>query len=432
MLKMAAAGLALPAILPACAALPKKRRSNDTMRLGVIGVGRQGRGDMGHILRVGLEPEIDARVVAIADVDSNRAALGRVMVEEFYAGQRPDEPRARVATFSDYRDLLARSDIDGVLICTPDHWHAFNGIDAAAARKDIYIQKPITYSIEEGKALVKAVRRNRVILQTGSQQRSDATFRRACQIVRNGRLGKLESIHVGLPADSGTGNPEPMPVPVNLDYDRWLGPAEYAPYTEHRVHPQEGFGRPGYLQVERHCLGMITGWGSHMFDTAQWGNGTDESGLAEIQATAEFPDRGLFNVHTNFEAEGVYANGVKLTASTGPAGVRFNGEKGWLFVGRGVLEASDPQLIEEGSEEGPVQLYVSDNHYRNFLECMRTRKDPICPVEVGHRSNTVCGTIHIAMKLGRRLHWDHRAERFIDDDEANSMLSAPYRAGWSV
>lgn len=434
MLKASAIGLAAPWILSSCGTVRGARRSpSETIRIGCIGTGRMGRGDRNNVLRQGLLPEVNARVVAVCDADLNRALLAKAEIEKFYAENAPDEPRARIAIYSDYRDLLARSDIDGVTISTPDHWHAFHAIAAANAKKDIYLQKPLTYAINEGKALVRAVRRNGVILQTGSQQRSEANFRQACQIVRNGRLGKLREIRVTLPADQGTGKPDPMPVPENLDYDMWLGPAPEAPYTEHRVHPQKGFGRPGFLQVERHCLGMITGWGSHMFDIAQWGHGDEHLGPVEVQATAEFPDRGLFDVHTRFEAEAVYADGVRLVSATDSPGVRFTGDDGWLFVGRGKLEAHDPALLKEDRSQDPVQLYVSNHHMRNFLESMRTRKDPVCAVEIGHRSNSICVMTHIAMKLGRKLRWDPRAERFIDDDEANAMLSPAYRdSSWKI
>ncbi len=432
MIKLAAFGLALPLVGTACATPVRRRRSlNNTLQIGCIATGRMGRSNMRSALQQGLASDVDARVVAVCDANAERAADAVRMVEEFYAENLPEEPAVKVAVYRDYREMLARRDIDGVLISTPDHAHAFNGIDAANARKDIYIEKPLTYSIEEGKALVRAVRRNRVVLQTGSQQRADARFRQACELVRNGRLGKLRRIHITLPPDSGEGVAEPMPVPPELDYDAWLGPAEWAPYTEDRVHPQSGYSRPGFLQIERYCLGMITGWGTHMFDIAQWANGTDDTGPVEVEATAEFPERGLFNVHTEFESKALYGNGVELTAKTGrPAGVRFEGDDGWLFVRRGALEIHDPALLEE--EPGPVRLYQSEHHMRDFLLCMRSRRDPACPVEVGHRSNSICVMTHIAMKLDRKLHWDPATELFIHDRGANRLLSAPYRDGWTL
>ena len=222
-------------------------------------------------------------------------------------------------------------------------------------------------------------------------------------------------------------------MPKNLDYDFWLGPAPEAPFTEDRVHPQRSYERPGWLQIEPYCRGMITGWGSHMNDIAQWGHGSDESGPVEMAATAEFPDRGLFNVHTKFSAEGAYADGVKLHMETGdPAGVRFEGDGGWIFVQRGGIAASDPAILREKAAEGEVRLARSGNHMKNFLESMRSRKDPVAPVEVGHRSNTVCVLAHIAMRLGRKLRWDPVSETFPGDEEANRRLDVPHREPWTV
>ncbi len=431
MIKLTTLAMAAPLFIPA--RLLGEQAPSNTLQIGCIGTGRMGRGDMMGCLRSGLDERVKARIIAVCDVNAERAALARAEVEKAYADKLPAGAHPKVAVYTDYRELLARKDIDGVTISTPDHWHALNARDAANAGKDIYVQKPLTWALAEGQALVKAVRRNQVILQTGSQQRSETRFRRACELVRNGRLGKLQSIHVALPADSGTGKATPMPVPANLNYDLWLGPVAESPYTEDRVHPQQGFGRPGFLQIERHCLGMITGWGSHMFDIAQWGKGADATGPVEMQARGEFPDRGLFNVHTRFEAEGAYADGVKLTASTGsPAGVKFTGAEGWLFVQRGGWEASDEKILEEKIGENETRLYVSNDHIRNFLECMRTRREPVCPVETGHRSNTICVITHIAMKLGRKLRWDPQAERFLHDDSANAMLSVAYRKPWAI
>ena len=280
------------------------------------------------------------------------------------------------------------------------------GVAAAAAGKDIYLEKPMTYSIAEGQKLVSAVRKNGRILQVGSHQRSSVHFLIACELVRNGRLGKLRTIRVTLPEDQGAGDPRPTPVPKNLDYDFWAGPATPASFCEDRVHPQTSYERPGWLQTESNCLGMITGWGTHMVDSAQWGHGTDGTGPISVEARAEFPDRGSFNVHTKFQAEAVYADGIRMIMETGdPAGVRFEGDAGWVFVQRGVLKASEPGILRWKPGQGAVKLEESGNHMKNFLEAMRSRKDPVAPVEVGHRSNSICVMTHIAMKLGRKLAW---------------------------
>jgi len=280
---------------------------------------------------------------------------------------------------------------------------------------------------------VKAVRENNVVFQTGSQQRSSVYFRTVCELVRNERIGKLQHIEVTVPTDGGTGNSAEMPVPANLDYQAWLGPAPDAPYTEHRVHPLNGYGRPGWLQTSPYCHGMITGWGSHMYDIAQWGMGTDvDSGPIEINAKGDYPDRGLFDVHVGYKAEARYANGITLSSSNGKPGVKFIGSDGWLYVKRGGFDAHDRNVLREKIGEDGIQLYRSRGHMDNFLECMRTRKDTICPVEVGHRSNTVCLLHHISMKLGRKLKWDPKKEAVISDKEAEAMLDYPHRKGWEV
>jgi myo-inositol 2-dehydrogenase / D-chiro-inositol 1-dehydrogenase len=423
------ASLAVPALSTTSTLLAGKH--NDAMLMGCIGVGRMGRGDMQEMIYQGLDA--NARVVAVCDLDTKRLAQAKELVEQIYTKEAEKAgPYAGCATYGDYRELLGRKDIDGVLIATPDHWHALAAVDAAKARKDIYVEKPMTYSIREGQQLVRAVRKNRCVLQVGSQQRSSIYFRKACELVRNGRIGELRTIRVGLPEDKETGDPTTSPVPPNLNYDTWMGPSAVAPYAEERVHPQNGFGRPGWLQIERYCLGMITGWGAHMNDIAQWGNGSERTGIVEIEAEGKFPQRGLFDVHTWFHAEGRYANGVKLIQETGEPGVRFEGDEGWIFVSRKKLEASDPELLKGKIKSGGVKLYESKNHMANFLECMRTRKDPVAPVEVGHRSNIICIITHISMKLGRKLRWDPKTESFRNDEEANAMLDYAHRAPWTI
>ncbi len=404
---------------------------NDTILLGFIGVGRQGRHDMKECIHQGMDANV--RVVAVCDIDSKRVTLAKELAEKIYkeAGDKVTGYPGCTG-YSDFRELIKREDLDGVVIVTPDHWHAIPAHAALKAGKDVYLEKPMTYTIPEGQALVKAVRDNKRILQVGSQQRSSIYFRKACELVRNGHVGPLHTIRVALPADHGTGNAEEVPVPTNLNYNMWMGPTEKVPYAVDRAHPQDGFGRPGWLQNERYCKGMITGWGAHMNDIAQWGNGTDDSGLVEIEATAEFPKRGLFDVHTKFKAEGKFSNGVKLFQETGEAGVRFEGDDGWVFVSREKLQASDPALLKIKTAPDGVLLYESSNHMKNFFDCMRSRKDPVAPVEVGHRSNSICLITHIAMKAGRKLTWDPKTQKFTNDEQANAMLDYPHREPWAT
>jgi len=427
-LKGAVISAAVPMIVPS--RVFTRLAPSRTLNIGCIGVGRQGQGDMQELIYRGLEA--GARVVAVCDVDSHRLEDAQWMVDKIYSMELERGSYKGCAVYGDFRDLLEREDIDGVLVVTPDHWHALIAVAAAQSGKDIYLEKPLTYSITEGQKLVQAVKQNKRILQVGSQQRSSPYFLKACELTRNQRIGKLHTIHVWLPQDQGAGDSRPMPVPKNLDYDFWVGPTAKAPFSEDRVHPQRDYSRPGWLQIEKYCRGMITGWGSHMNDIAQWGNGTERTGPVKIKATAEFPDRGLFDVHTTFRAESLYENGVRLVMETGsPAGVRFEGDEGWIFVQRGAIKASDDALLRQKTRDDEIKLYHSSNHMKNFLECMHSRRDPVAPVEVGHRSNTVCLLAHIAMKLDRELRWDPQRERFVDDEEANQWLDYPHRKPWT-
>lgn len=415
--------------------LPSSSRAqtiNGTIQLAQIGCGRMGKGDMSNAMNVGLKPEVNARVIAVCDVDSKRATDGKLQVEKFYTGK--GESKVKVDAYEDYREVLARKDIDGLIISTPENWHALIGIAAAEAGKAMYMQKPLTYSIPEGQALVKAVRKNRVVLQTGSQQRSSVYFRQICTIIRNNWLGKLKKIEVEVPTDKGRADGEPGTPPPNLNYDMWLGPCPKVSYIESRVHPNKGYSRPGWLQVERYCLGMITGWGSHMYDIAQWGNDSDQdSGPVEISSTGEFPDRGHFNVHVGYEGEALYDNGVILTSKNGKPGVRFITEGGWAYCKRGGMECSDPELLRRTPADGEVQLYQSTNHMIDYLNSTRQGKDPICPVEVGHRSNTVCVLHHLSMKLGgRTIKWDPVNEKPVNDLEVQKMMDLPMRNPYTI
>jgi len=421
----AAGVMAFPMILPSGVFGAEHR-----LRIGCIGTGRMGRSNMFAVVSCGRDKGINAVITTVCDVDIHRARRAKKDLEKKYAMQGLT---VNVEVYQDYREMLARADIDGVIIATPDHQHALTAMAAAEAKKDIYLQKPFTYSVVEGRKLVEAVRRNKIVLQTGAQQRSSQYFRKTIELVRNGFIGKLLQIEVVVPTDKGTGDPTPSPVPPNLNYDMWLGPTPVVPYTEDRVHPQKGFSRPGWLQIEAYCRGMVTGWGAHMYDIAQWGMGCDlDSGPVEVQATGEFPKRGLFDVHVGYHGEATYANGVKMFSHNGKPGVKFIGTDGWIWVQRGGFKAHDRNIFREKIPDNGYHTYVSSNHEADFLRCMRTRKDPCNPAEAGHRSNTVCVLHHIAMKLGRTLKWDPRAEKFIDDDEANRMLDYPHRRPWIV
>ena len=444
-LGLAAAGLGasvvpagFPSIVPAAILGPNapSRRIN----VGAIGTGRISRThDMPGVWKYD-----HARIVAVCDLDSRRMEDAKTLVNGYYT-KRTGKPWDGVKGYLAYEELLQDKDVDAVLVSTPDHWHAIPAIAAVRAGKDVYLQKPASLTIAEGRALSNAVHASGRIFQIGSQQRSSPQFRYAAELVRNGRIGQLRTVLVGLPGDpAGDEEPE-MPVPKNLNYDRWLGSTPYVYYTEKRVHPQEGYDRPGWLRCEQFGAGMITGWGAHHIDSAHWAMDTEYTGPVEISGTAEFPKKGLWNVHGLFKTEGVYANGARMVVSGEfPNGIRFQGTEGWIFVSRGneavtpsdpvarlkdaqALAASDPRIITSTIGPDEVHLYESKDHHGNWLDCIRTRQQPIAPVEVAHRSCSACLLHHIAMKTRRTLHWDPVKERFLNDDEANAMLSRPQR-----
>ena len=439
----AAAVTGFPAIVPASvfgAASPGNR-----INVGAIGTGRISRvHDLPGIWRHDL-----ARIVAVCDVDSKRVQEARELVNGQYAKQT-GKPYDGVQTYGDYRELLASRDIDAVVISTPDHWHTLIAIAAVEAGKDVYLQKPASLTIAEGRILSNAVHRSGRIFQIGSQQRSSAQFRYAAELVLNGRIGQLKTVEVGLPGDPA-GDDEPiMPVPKNLNYDAWLGSTPVVPYTEKRVHPQVGYDRPGWLRCEQFGAGMITGWGAHHLDSAHWAMGTEHTGPVEVWGKAEFPKKGLWDVHGPFRTEAIYANGVHMIVSGDfPNGIKFIGTEGWIFVSRGneavtasdpgarlkdpqALASSDPRIITSAIGPDEIHLYESRNHHQNWLECVKSRRPPIAPVEVAHRSCSACLIHHIAMKLPRKLYWDPVRERFKNDDEANGMLSRPQRPPYVV
>lgn len=432
-----------PAIVPS-SVLGKAAPSN-LIQVGQIGCGRIGRShDMPETLKYG---DV-ARIVAVCDLDTVRLADGKTFVETYYAGKFGSGKYADVKTFGDYREMLADKSIDAVCISTPDHWHAQPAIEAALAGKDIYLQKPASLTIAEGRAMADAVKRTGRILQLGSQQRSDIQFRLACELVRNGRIGKLKEIFIGLPVDPPGGEERAMPVPSNLNYDAWLGSTPMVPYTEQRVHAQSAdpkvrYDRPGWLRLEQFGAGMITGWGAHHIDIAHWAMGTEHSGPVEIVADARFPTKGLWNVHGPFHVRARYANGVTLYISEKyPNGLRFIGEDGWIWVTRGrytagrsnALDASDLKILSSGIKDSEVHLHASpqNDHHLDWLASIRTRKEPVAPVEAGHRSCTACLLAHAAMKLGRALKWDPAGERFVNDDQANALLTRKQRAPYGV
>ncbi len=441
-LKAGLAAIAAPAIVPS--SVFGQNAPSNRITIGAIGIGRISRI---HDLHETFKYD-HAQVVAVCDLDSKRMASGQHFVDEAYASKYG---RAYSGTqgYGDYHEVLARKDIDAVIISTPDHQHSIPAVHAVRAGKDVYLQKPASLTISDGRILSDTVAASGRILQIGSQQRSDdpwPQFRRACELVRNGRIGDLRHVEVGLPGDPAGPEAPAMPVPANLNYDAWLGSTPEAYYTEMRVHPQDGgFGRPGWLRCEQFGAGMITGWGAHHVDTAHWGMNTELTGPVEVWGDAEFPKSGLWNVHGKFLTHAVYANGVTMDISGDfPNGVKFIGSKGWILVTRGdaavtasdpsfgqkspgPLTASDPKILTSVIGPNEIHLYRSAEQHGNWLDSIRSRKAPSAPAEIGHRACSTCLVHQVAMHLNRKLYWDPLAERFKNDDEANGWLQRPHR-----
>jgi predicted dehydrogenase len=391
-------------------AFPQERSPAERIRIGHIGLGGQGLAN--------LKPHLK-NTVALCDVDTVRLGKAKETVEK---GGVKD-----CKIYSDFRKMLDDKDIDAVVISTPDHWHALPAILACEAGKDVYCEKPLTLSIAEGRALVKVARRTKRIVQTGSQQRSDAKFRQACELVRNGKLGKIKTIKVSIPTVNFKGPAVPdSPAPKELDYDLWLGPAPLRPYNTLRVHYNFRF-------FWDYSGGQLTNWGAHHLDIAQWALGMDESGPTTIEAESKYHEKKWYEVPESCKVTYQYANGVTLICSMGGRnGVTFEGDKGTLFVTRGKIEATPAELLKEKLDEKEIRLYVSANHHANWLDCIKSRKAPICEAEVGHRSATVCHLGSIAIRSGKKVTWDPQKEQIIGDPETAKMTDKEYRAPWKL
>jgi len=422
--------VAAPFILPSHI-WSAQTKPNDRITLGYIGMGTQNRGLMSGFLR-----KTETQSVAVCDVDTNRREAAKKSVEEFYAKQADRGSWNGCTAHNDFRDLLARKDIDAVVIATPDHWHAYIAVAAARAGKDIYCEKPMAESIHEARAMVKAVRKYKRVFQTGSMQRSSKEFRTACELVRNGRIGKISRVEVavggpGVLCDLPAETAEP-----GLDWNLWLGPAPMRPY--HSELSPRGVHKhfPNWRKYREYGGGMVTDWGAHHFDIAQWGLGMDATGPTEILPAADAK-----------ATEGVrftYANGVEVTHVNNGFGVVFHGSEGVVKVNRGKFElwrgaeqkAKSPAdcdaMIKEFLPEGSLRLYKSDDHRSDWLAHIRDRKPPICDVEIGARSVTVCHLVNLAYYHGQKMKWDPKREKFIGNTGDKKWLDVSHRDPWKV
>lgn len=419
---VAAGAIAFPYIVPS-SALGKAGTVAPSNRIvmGAIGVGSMGTGDMRGFL--GKE---EVQFVAVCDVDKNHRDRAKKIVDDKYSNND-------CKAYLDFRELIGRGDLDAVTLALPDQWHAIPAIAAARVGLDIHAQKPLARTIREGRAICDAVERYGRIWQTGSQQRSDERFHRACELVRNGRIGKVHRVEVGLPDGRACGMRPQIPVPDTLDWNFWLGPAPWRPYTD--------FGRGNchweWRWIMDYSGGQLTDWAGHHVDIAHWGLGLDRTGPVEIEGRGIYPRDGLYDVPIAYKFTCKYADGVEIIVANDSQqpkgrGAVWYGEKGWIHVRRGDLRAEPASVLKEVIGPDEIRLYKSRDHKQNFLDCIKSRKETICPAEIGHRSISVALLGEIAMLTGRKLHWDPENERFINDDEANRLLSRPMRSPWHL
>lgn len=417
---------------------------SERITMASIGCGGMGTNNLRAFLA-----QPDVQVLAVCDVVTasdeyghwykqgwNGAWFGREparkIVDNDYAQKAPSGSYKGCDAYVDFREIIARDDIDAVCITTPDHWHAIPAVMAAAAGKDIYCEKPLCLTVAEGRAMVEAARRYNRVFQTGTQRRSSEPYRFICELIRNGRIGKFQRALVAIGPNNKQAPPanwQPMPVPEWLDYEMWLGPAPWAPYHKDRCLYTFRFGQD-------YSGGQTTNLGAHGIDIVQWANGTDETGPVEIEDLGgEFPSDGLFTTATKVHFRARYANGLELTCRTQEKELyRYEGTEGWIQM---PTYSTDWTCYPESLKTtviGPdeIHLYKSNDHHRNFIDCIKSRRPTAAPAEIGHRSTSICQLGNIAMRLGRKLHWDPAIERFTDSDEANQMLSRPMRSPWHL
>jgi predicted dehydrogenase len=391
---------------------------SDRIVMGAIGVGGQGTGNMNNFLK-----KKETQFIAVCDVDREHRERAKQLVDQAYKN-------SECRTYTDFREFLENEKLDAVSIALPDHWHAIIYIAAANKGFDIYGEKPLARVVNEGRAIVDAAEKNNIIWQTGSWQRSLPHFHRASELVRNGKIGNVTYVEVGLP-DGGrsVGTPPVMPVPDGLDWDFWLGPAPTRSYR--------GVCHWNWRWIMDYSGGQLTDWAGHHVDIAHWGLGLDRSGPVEVEGVGVYPREGIYDVPVEYDIQCVYENGIKIRIAnqrrlTHGMGATWYGEKGWISVDRRSLTAEDPKILDEKIGEDEIKLYQSTDHFQNFLDCVKSRKETIAPVEVAHRSISVALIGEIAMLTGQKLKWDPVKEQFIGNENANRLLFRPYRKPWEL
>ena len=394
---------------------------SDLINLGFIGTGKQARGLLNNF-------RDKANIVAGADVDLNKLHYFHSLLEKYYTQAKKDGKNTSFKGFTaydDYRDIIQRKDIDAVVIATPDHWHATQAIQASNAGKHVYCEKPLAHTVEEGRAMVNAARKNKIVFQTGSMQRSNRNFRHACELVRNGYLGQIKEVLVTIGPPPIVCDLPAQPLRPGVNWDAWIGPAPYREFHAELAPPVELDIFPNWRNYREYGGGMVTDWGAHMFDIAQWALGMDESGPVKFIPPSQNAKKGL---------QLIYANGIVMKHEDFGRGngVRFIGEKGRMDVSRSILDSDPANLISATIQAGEQRLYESNDHYTDWLNCIKTGARPICDVEIGHRTSSVCNVANIAYQLGRPLEWDPTKEKFKKDAEADALLKPMFREGWDL
>jgi len=419
----AAGSFTIPTIIPSY--LLGKSAPANQINVAVIGIGRQ---TVNPNIPQFLKSE-NSRIVAVCDVDSWRLANGQKQVNDYYSEQKGSTYKG-CAAYGDFREVMLRKDVDAVMIATPDHWHVPIAIEAARAGKHISLEKPISTCIEHGRQLVRTIKKYGVTTRNDSEFRPLPMFSKAVELVRNGRIGKIQRIFVAVPAElSGASiKPEPtMKVPEELNYDMWLGPAFEAPYTEKRVHAIKAYGRPGWMRVDSYCNGMISNWGAHLMGIVQWGNNTEYTGPVSIEGNGEF-DKGLWNTLNKFDIIYRFASGVEVFFKIERPYVRFEGTGGWIEVEYpDKLSASSPDLLE--IKPGPGEISFSNllSDKEDFLGAIKAGKQSFEPLETAHRTISMCQLGLIAIKTGSALTWNPDTEEIMHDNAASALLNIPIR-----
>ncbi len=442
---LAVVGIGFPTIVPA--SVFGKNAPSNRITVGMIGTGRQG---FGQNLRgsgqkslgtkiPGLLDVPDAQIVAACDVDSWRLNKAKETIKSYYAKNTTSGTYKGCAAYQDFREIINRSDIDAVMISTPDFWHVPMGIMAAKAKKHVSCEKPLSMSVHQGRELVVALKKFGVVNRTDSEFRSVRPQNLAVELVRNGRVGELKRIEITFPSDpTPVATQIDMPIPKELNYDLWLGPMSYVPYTDMRVHtPFDITKRPNWMRVDSYAQGMIANWGAHYFDVAQWANNTEYTGPVEVEGSGEFP-KSLWNTMINFQVTYRYENGVEMTCQQSPTSkpsIKYIGSEGWIFVDGypGTVTANDPKVLDSKPRENELDLSKTLWDKTDFIEAIKTNRKTLEPIEVGHRTISISQIGLIACQLQEKLFWNPEKEMFQDNNAANALLVPPLaRKQWAM